>query len=166
MAIIGLGSNVGDRLTHLREAVLELKKHGTVQRLSSAYETAPLYVEDQGSFLNAVLLYETDLGPLELLKQLKQIESEIGRQSRQRYGPREIDLDLLAYGQLQYAFHNGSQVRLQVPHPKIVERRFVLEPLAEIAPSAELPGMGIVLELVSSIEVQNQHVSRLPDAIL
>lgn len=146
LVAIGLGSNVGDRLAHLQAAVDALQEAPDVQilRVSSVYDTDPLYVLDQDPFFNAALLLNTTLGPLSILQQLKKIEASIGRKPSQRYGPREIDLDLLAYGSLQYTFAD----KLVVPHPLTVERQFVLIPLYEICPELNLPGLGPVSEFV------------------
>jgi 2-amino-4-hydroxy-6-hydroxymethyldihydropteridine diphosphokinase len=136
-ALLGIGSNVGDRIGNLQAAVnfLDLRA-GSVLAVSSVYETAPLYVEDQQSFYNAVLSIDTPLAPSGLLALSKSIEAEIGRIPRQRYGPREIDIDVLA------AFDDtGELIRvneddIELPHPMNGERRFVLEPMNEIDPDA------------------------------
>lgn len=162
---IGLGSNVGDSLGHLREAVLILRERIAVAAVSGVFRTAPMYVEDQPAFLNAALVGETQLGPRSLLQLLKSIECEIGRRARQRYGPREIDLDLIAYGSLAYAFEGGEKP-LVLPHPKTIERRFVLMPLSEIAPELKLVGLGTVAELLGQTKSQAGDVERLDDAQL
>jgi 2-amino-4-hydroxy-6-hydroxymethyldihydropteridine diphosphokinase len=138
----------------------------TVLKGSSVYETAPMYVTDQGPFLNAAVLARTELGPLALLAFLKAIEANEGRVVRERYGPREIDLDLVGYGSLAYRFAIGDEVRLQVPHPRTVERRFVLRPLFDIAPHFHLPGLGRVDELLGQTEDQARSVVRIEDALL
>ena len=163
--VIGLGSNVGDSLAHLRGATRELRLIVDVDAVSSVYRTAPMYVEDQPPFLNAVLTATTNLGPRALLKHLKALECQIGRQERERYGPREIDLDLIAYGSLHYTFLRGEKP-LTVPHPKTVERRFVLLPLAEIAPRFMLVGLGEANKLLDQTNDQSGDVERLEDAQL
>jgi 2-amino-4-hydroxy-6-hydroxymethyldihydropteridine diphosphokinase len=161
---IGLGSNVGDSLAHLREAVAALRASLTVTAISSVYRTAPMYVEDQPPFLNAALIAETELGPRTLLRLLKETECETGRRVRERYGPREIDLDLIAYGSLAYSFEGDKA--LIVPHPKTIERRFVLMPLSEIAPRLKLVGLGAIDDLLEQTNSQSGDVERLDDAQL
>jgi 2-amino-4-hydroxy-6-hydroxymethyldihydropteridine diphosphokinase len=130
VAYIGLGSNVGDRFENLREAVRLLGSIDEVEivRTSSVYETEAVGPE-QPDFLNAVVAIDTTLGARELLGHLKRIEVDLGRKPRERWGPREIDLDLLIYGD-----ETIDQPDLQVPHPRMAERAFVRVPLAEIAP--------------------------------
>jgi 2-amino-4-hydroxy-6-hydroxymethyldihydropteridine diphosphokinase len=163
--IIALGSNVGESLRNLQEAVNLLRTSIQVDQVSSVFRTAPMYVEDQPPFLNAVLTATTDLGPHALLKELKTIEAKVGRQKRERYGPREIDLDLIAYGALSYSFQGGDKP-LTVPHPKTIERRFVLMPLFEIAPNRKLVGLGIVSDLLDQTKEQSDDVERLEHAQL
>jgi GTP cyclohydrolase-4 len=131
---LGLGSNLGDRQANLVEAVQGLGSQVRVERLSSIYETEPAHVVDQPRFLNLVLRGTTALAPLELLAFLKRIEERMGRRETVRYGPRPIDLDILFYGD-QVIRTDG----LEVPHPRIAERGFVLVPLVEIAPSLVHP---------------------------
>lgn len=160
---IGLGSNLGDRKAHIESAVAELGRILTIERVSSLYETRPMYVADQADFLNAALIGTCERGPLELLRSLKGIERSIGRTESVRYGPREIDLDLLAYGSLRLSMSLGEHA-LAVPHPKTPERRFVLAPLDEIAPHMLLPGLGDVSLLLFRTESDAQNVVRLEDA--
>ncbi|MBP8250885.1 MAG: 2-amino-4-hydroxy-6-hydroxymethyldihydropteridine diphosphokinase [Herpetosiphon sp.] len=127
---LALGSNQGDRLAHLREAIVALQAFVTIEKVSSVYETAAAYVEDQPSFLNAVLRGTTQFEPQALLDQLKQIEHDSGRRAGIRYGPRPLDLDILLYDQL-YVY----TPTLIIPHERMHERAFVLRPLAEIAPN-------------------------------
>lgn len=162
---IGLGSNVGDSLNHLRLATRELAERVEIEAVSSVYRTAPMYVENQPPFLNAALVARTTLGPRSLLRVLKEIECEVGRQARQRYGPREIDLDLIGYGSLAYTFE-GAEKPLTVPHPKTIERRFVLMPLSEIAPHLKLVGLGCVSDLLQQTNSQADDVEKLDDALL
>ncbi len=149
----------------MRNAVAALRRATDVKRVSSVYRTTPMYVEDQPPFLNAALIAETELGPRALLAKLKEIESQVGRQPRERYGPREIDLDLIAYGVLSYTYAGGERP-LNVPHPKTVERRFVLMPLCEIAPDFKLVGLGIAKDLLLQTKEQVDDVVRLDDAQL
>jgi 2-amino-4-hydroxy-6-hydroxymethyldihydropteridine diphosphokinase len=133
---IALGSNVGDRAENLRLAKEQLEAPDLrVLRASSIYETAPRDVEDQPWFLNQVLECETDLFPRQLLTRLQKIERAMGRKPRMAKGPREIDLDILLYGDAVV-----KAPELEVPHPRLAERRFVLEPLAELAPEKRHPG--------------------------
>jgi len=133
---IALGSNLGDRAENLRLAREHLAgPELRVLRDSSVYETAPRGVEDQPWFLNQVLECETDLFPRQLLSRLKKIERTMGRRKRAVNGPREIDLDILLYGDMVV-----KAQKLEIPHPRMAERRFVLEPLAELAPEKRHPG--------------------------
>lgn len=163
---IALGSNIGDRLQNLRQAVRHLQDGFGTLVVSSVYETAPMYVEDQDSFLNAVALGFTTLSPREVLFQLKSIENRLGRVRSLRFGPRLIDLDLIVYGSLVYRFTEAGEVQLAVPHSRIGERRFVVEPLAEIAPHWNLPLFGSVTDLLAQTNSQASHVRTLEDALL
>jgi 2-amino-4-hydroxy-6-hydroxymethyldihydropteridine diphosphokinase len=134
---LGLGSNIGDRRQHLDDAVRTLPRHGvTLVACSSVYETEPVgLVLDQRDFLNACLEVETALGPEKLLDSCKAVERELGRAQRQiRHGPRVIDVDLLLLGSITY-----RSARLTLPHPSVLERRFVLVPLLELDPDLALP---------------------------
>ncbi len=136
IAYIALGSNVGDRAENLRLAKEQIEAPDLrVLRASSIYETAPRDVADQPWFLNQVLECETDLFPRQLLARLQKIERAMGRKRRMAKGPREIDLDILLYGDAVV-----KAPELEVPHPRLEERRFVLEPLAELAPDKRHPG--------------------------
>ncbi len=126
---LGIGTNLGNRERNLQEARAVLSQRLEILKESSIYQTAPWGYLDQPAFLNQVIKAGTDLSSLNLLDFLKQIEKQLGRQANFRYGPRLIDLDLLFYGNRII-----QTPRLQVPHPRIVERAFVLVPLAEIAP--------------------------------
>ncbi|MEQ1884867.1 MAG: 2-amino-4-hydroxy-6-hydroxymethyldihydropteridine diphosphokinase [Bryobacteraceae bacterium] len=132
---IGLGSNLGDRDENLRAAREQLTEAGLrIRRESSLYQTAPRDLLDQPWFLNQVIEVETDLLPLQLLGRLHKIEKSMGRRKIVAQGPRVIDLDILLYGRA-VIHHRG----LEIPHPRMTERRFVLEPLAELAPELRLP---------------------------
>ena len=163
---IALGTNVGDRLRHLQSSVDALRSIVNLVAVSRVYETAPMYVEDQPAFLNAAVRATTDLGPLPLLQALKRIEVMSGRQSRERYGPREIDLDLVLYGSVSYRFVYDHRTILQVPHPRTAERRFVLAPLVDLAVDAPIPGFGIVCDLFEATNSQAASVIPLVDAVL
>jgi 2-amino-4-hydroxy-6-hydroxymethyldihydropteridine diphosphokinase len=134
---LGLGSNVGDRLEQLQTAVEALPRHAVqVLRSSSVYETEPVgLVLDQREFLNACVRVRTDLSPDELLDTCKAVERELGREAGGvRHGPRVIDIDVLLLDGVSY-----QSARLRVPHPTVVERRFVLVPLLELDPELSLP---------------------------
>ncbi len=148
-AFVGLGANLGRREeTMLRAVELLAAEDGVeVVALSSFRETDPVGVEDQPRFLNASALLETTLGPRELLDVLLRIERELGRvRDGTRWGPRVIDLDLLAYGS-----EVVDEPGLRVPHPRVHERRFALEPLVELDPDLELPGRGKVSDLLDRL---------------
>ena len=126
---IGLGSNIGNRLDHLLTALRELRSIIRVRGCSEVYESEAMYLEGQSPFLNAVCVGDTELSPRSLLGELKRIERRAGRRAGgPRYGPRELDLDLLLYGNRVVV-----EPDLRVPHPGLAERPFVLWPLAEIA---------------------------------
>jgi len=132
---IALGSNVGDRQANLREAIRLLCEAGVrISRLSSLYETEPVDYLDQDWFLNAVLQAQTDVPAARLLNLLHNIESQMGSKKPFPNGPRLIDLDILLYGEETIATPD-----LQVPHPRMLFRNFVLVPLAEIAPTLRHP---------------------------
>ena len=136
LAYIGFGSNIGDRLVHIQNAIHALSKTEgiTLQKVSSVYKTDPVGYEAQAHFLNGVAAIQTDLPPLSLLHTLKDIETAVGRQHRIRWGPREIDLDILIYEDMCL-----QKEKLVIPHPEMHLRRFVLVPLAEIAPDVVHP---------------------------
>lgn len=134
---IGLGSNLGDRHENLIHAMDLLKPEVNLTQSSSIYETAPWGYQEQPAFLNCVIAAVTGLSPQALLKKLKEIEATMGRQPSFRYGPRVIDLDILLYDDLVL-----STGELNLPHPRIPERAFVLVPLAEIAGERRMPPKG------------------------
>jgi 2-amino-4-hydroxy-6-hydroxymethyldihydropteridine diphosphokinase len=148
---IGLGSNLGDRAENLRVAREQIDAPDLrVLRTSSIYETAPRDVEDQPWFLNQVMECETDLFPRQLLARLQKIERAMGRKRRIAKGPREIDLDILLFGDAVV-----KAPELEVPHPRLKERRFVLEPLAELAPDKKHPGTRkTIRELLAAVAGQ------------
>jgi len=131
---LSLGSNLGDRARNLEAAIRHVAELGQIVAQSSFYETEPVDVERQPWFLNCVVALETELMPRQLLSRVLAIEQKMGRRRTQPKGPRTIDIDILLFG--------GSVVEtpaLTVPHPAMHERRFVLEPLAEIAPDLRHP---------------------------
>ena len=133
---LGLGSNVGDRLRQIERAIEALASTPGVELVarSRIYETEPWGHREQPRFLNTVVEIRTALPPLELLRKLQEIEKALGRRLRERWGPREIDLDLLLYGDRVIC-----DDELHVPHPHLHERAFVLVPLAELAPDVRHP---------------------------
>jgi len=138
LAAIALGSNVGDCEGNLLEAVRRVGALGLVRAVSSFYDTAPVGYLDQARFLNGALLLETSLEPVELLRGLLGVELAMGRVRVVDKGPRVIDLDLILYGGRVVATEE-----LTLPHPAMGERRFVLEPLAEIAGGMVHPVLGV-----------------------
>jgi 2-amino-4-hydroxy-6-hydroxymethyldihydropteridine diphosphokinase len=135
-AYLSLGSNIGNRERHLGDALARLRALGRVAAVSSLYETEPVEFTDQPWFLNCVVLLETKAAPADLLANLLAIEQEMGRVRNQKKGPRTIDIDILLFGETIL-----DSPALTIPHPALHQRRFVLEPLAEIAPEAWHPGL-------------------------
>lgn len=148
LAAIALGSNLGDRAAHLDFALDRLAPFLSHLRVSSRYETAPVDVAGaQPMFLNMAVVGETTLAPLELFAELQAIESDRGRSRPYPNAPRTLDLDLVLYGELIV-----DLAALVVPHPRFRARRFVLEPLAEIAPAMRDPVTGLtVAELLQRL---------------
>ena len=148
-AFVGIGSNLGDREDNLRRAVEQLSAEDGVDvtAVSEIRETEPVGPVEQGPFLNGAVRIQTDLGPRELLERLLAVEQRLGRVREERWGPRTIDLDLLLYGD-----EVVDEPGLTVPHPRLHERRFALEPLADLAPSLEIPGRGPISVLLAELE--------------
>ncbi len=136
-AFLALGSNLGDRLSNLQRAVeLLTRREGIrVVRSSRVYETDPVGGPSQPDYLNAVIDARTTLGPRDLLDACLAVEREMGRERKERWGPRVIDVDVLAYGR-----ETVDEPGLQIPHPRMHERGFVLVPLLELEPDPPLPG--------------------------
>jgi 2-amino-4-hydroxy-6-hydroxymethyldihydropteridine diphosphokinase len=134
IAYLSLGSNLGDREAHLRDAIARLQVEGRVLSISSLYETEPVEFTDQAWFLNCAVALETRDTPEQLMADILNIEREMGRQRIQRKGPRIIDIDILLF-----ANRIIDTKELTVPHPAMHQRRFVLRPLAEIAPDVQHP---------------------------
>jgi 2-amino-4-hydroxy-6-hydroxymethyldihydropteridine diphosphokinase len=147
-AFVGIGSNLGDRETNLRRAIelLDEEEGIEVAAVSEIRETEPVGPVAQGPFLNGAVKVETSLPPRELLECLLSVEERLGRVRVERFGPRTIDLDLLLHGDEVVA-----EPGLVVPHPRLHERRFALEPLAELDPALEIPGHGPVQALLSGL---------------
>lgn len=156
LAAVALGSNLvsgfGDRRANLLEAVERIRRLGEVRSVSSFYDTEPVGYLSQPRFLNGALLLATELEPAALMRELLRVEQSMGRErvGVVAKGPRVIDLDLLLYGQVVIASEE-----LVLPHPALQERRFVLEPLAEIAPGLVHPVLGLTV---------GEMLARLQDA--
>jgi 2-amino-4-hydroxy-6-hydroxymethyldihydropteridine diphosphokinase len=156
IAYLSLGSNLGDRAANLREALAQLHSAGHLVAVSAFYETQPVDVPDQPWFLNCVAAIATGLTPRELLALVLQIETSMGRLRMSAKGPRKIDIDIVLF-----ADRIVDEPRLKIPHPAMHQRRFVLEPLAEIAPEAWHPALGKTgRELLAEL-AEGQAVRRL-----
>jgi 2-amino-4-hydroxy-6-hydroxymethyldihydropteridine diphosphokinase len=160
-AVLSIGANLGDRFTALQNAVDDLAGHVTVLAVSPVYETAPVGGPEQRDFLNAVVLVSATQTPLELVDLGGRLERRAGRVPAERWGPRALDIDLIAYDDLV-----SDDPQATVPHPRAHERAFVLRPWLDVDPSASLPVHGAVASLVESAtgEVRrcDEYVLRLP----
>jgi 2-amino-4-hydroxy-6-hydroxymethyldihydropteridine diphosphokinase len=160
IAYIGLGSNLGDKIAYCKKAIakiLDLDNHKLLVR-SSFYKTDPVGYRSQDWFINGIIKIESDLDPLDLLRALKEIEAKLGRKETYQWGPREIDLDLLLY---EDRIIQTDQ--LQIPHPRLQERQFVLIPLVEIDPDMIHPVLKkSIQELLKEIK-EDQGVERLSE---
>ena len=156
-AYLSLGSNLGDREGNLREAIARLGELGSVSRVSALYETEPVEVAGQQPwFLNCAAAVETELTPLEFLKRMLAIEQAMGRKRTQPKGPRTIDMDIIFFGDELL-----DTKELSVPHPAMQHRRFVLAPLAEIAPETMHPVLHrTARELLNSLPADSGSVRR------
>ncbi len=150
LAFIGLGGNIGDTKQLIKDAIVCLAQHPELRILtrSCMYQSAPVDAEGD-DFINAVISLETDLSPEELLRICQQVEQSFGRERPYLNAPRTLDLDVLAYDQL--AIHNEA---LTIPHPRMIERSFVLYPLLEIAPDIDLPGFGKLTKYIPNVKHQ------------
>jgi 2-amino-4-hydroxy-6-hydroxymethyldihydropteridine diphosphokinase len=155
-AYLSLGSNLGDREANLRAAVAQLEVAGRLLALSALYETQPVDVPDQPWFLNCVAAIATDLTPRELLQMALKIESAMGRLRMRDKGARKIDIDIVLFGD-----RIVDEPGLKIPHPAMNHRRFVLEPLAEIAPEALHPELGKTARELLTALAAGQTVRRL-----
>ncbi|HEX2434657.1 MAG TPA: 2-amino-4-hydroxy-6-hydroxymethyldihydropteridine diphosphokinase [Gaiellaceae bacterium] len=150
LAYIGLGSNLGDRGATIHRALELLGADDDIEitAVSSLVETDPVGYEDQPRFLNGAAALRTELSARDLLERMFAVERELGRtRTGPRFGPRTIDLDLLLYGQ-----ESIDEPGLRIPHPRLAERRFVLEPLAELDKDLRVPGRGSVRALLAGLE--------------
>ena len=155
---LSLGSNLGDRAVNLRNAIGQLPDAGVrVLRESSVYETEPVDFLEQPWFLNCAVKGETQLKPLELLPALRGIEERMGSKKEFAKGPRLIDLDVLLYG--EEIIENSA---MQIPHPRMHLRRFVLEPLAEIAPAIHHPLLMLTVAELRANLADRSQVRQLP----
>ena len=157
---IALGTNIGERDANLLQALLLLPESGVhIRRVSSIYETEPVDYLDQEWFLNAVLEGETELDALDLLSALRVIEARMGSKKAFAKGPRKIDLDILLYGN-----ETIDTPELQVPHPRMLERKFVLIPLAEIAPGLRHPSWKAGVAHLLAASSDHSAVKKFHDA--
>ena len=148
---LGLGSNVGRREATLRQAIALLAQSVRCVRVSPVYETEPVDYTDQPWFLNLVVEAETDMSPTQLLARVARIERDLGRVRTIPKGPRTIDIDILFFGDAVV-----RTARLRIPHARIAERRFVLAPLADLAPGLRHPVTGeTVREMLQAAPPQN-----------
>ncbi len=157
---MSLGSNLGERLGYLRLALKSMSKSSGIEilRTSSVYEAEPVDFLDQPKFLNAAVMIRSKIGPLLLLRVLKAIETEVGRIPRARWHEREIDIDIVFYGDLRVDSEN-----LTIPHPRAHQRKFVLMPMAEIEPGYVHPVLNkTVSELLDECP-DNSHVVRIEE---
>ena len=148
-AFVGIGSNLGEREINLERALelLSAEDGIEVSAVSEIRETEPVGPVEQGPFLNGAARLETSLAPRELLERLLAVENRLGRVRTERWGPRTIDLDLLLYGG-----ETVDEPGLTVPHPRLHERRFALEPLADLDPELVVPGRGRVADLLAELD--------------
>ena len=155
-AFLGLGTNLGDRKENLDKALGLISCHEgiNIKRISSIYETKPVGYIDQSDFLNLVVMVETNLNPFELLDTCLKIELDLKRERTIRWGPRTIDIDVLIYENKIL-----KSDKLEIPHPRMHEREFVLAPLNEIAPDAVHPTLGKTVQEML-LEVGNQDVKK------
>lgn len=161
VAYIGLGANLGDPAAQIRSARAALAGHPQIREIacSRLYRSAPLGPGEQPTYINAVMAVVTTLEPFALLKVLQQVEQQHGRtRDGQRWGPRTLDLDLLLYDQSVI----DSDV-LQLPHPGIAEREFVLQPLLDLAPYLEIPGLGSVQRLLATCPRRDSRLEPIDD---
>ncbi|PLR65679.1 MULTISPECIES: 2-amino-4-hydroxy-6-hydroxymethyldihydropteridine diphosphokinase [Bacillaceae] len=144
-AQLALGSNIGNRERYLKDAILSLHGHSSIEvvKISSIYETDPIGYEDQDAFLNMVLSVRTDLSAFQLLREMQQIEKRLGRVRDIKWGPRTLDLDILLFNH-----ENIETEQLIIPHPRMLERSFVLIPLHEIEHDIRIPNSNQPLSVI------------------
>jgi len=153
---LGIGSNIEPRLVNLKNAVSELNKYGSTRNKSSVYESEPWGYKEQAAFYNAVIEYESELSPTELLNKIQSIEQVLGREKSLQWGPRKIDIDILLCDN-QYL----RKTNLQIPHKHLKQRRFVLEPLAELTKSIRVKGQEQNTDMLIKICSDKSMVNKL-----
>ena len=154
---LALGSNIGNRKQYIEESILLLREKMHDVTIAPLYETEPRYFENQNNFLNTVLSGFTDLEPLELLHFTKTVQNKVGRVARFRNGPREIDIDILFYGKV---IHKDED--LEIPHPLLQERDFVLQPLSDIHPDFSHPVLKKTMrELLDTLPEEQRSVIKM-----
>jgi len=154
---LGIGANKGDRFGNIQKCLKNIKSNSSINYISSSkiYESAPMYNVNQNFFLNLVIKIETMFKPLDLLKEIKKIESDMGRKFTELNNqPRIIDIDILSYTDI--IFNNN---KLVIPHPKIIERSFVLKPWSDIDPNYKLPKINkTISELISNLDISTNII--------
>jgi 2-amino-4-hydroxy-6-hydroxymethyldihydropteridine diphosphokinase len=160
IAYLSLGSNVGDRADNLKAAITRLSTVGTVLAVSSFYETEPVEFTAQPWFLNCTLKFDTEKSSKELLIALLAIEQDMGRERKQDKGPRLIDIDILLFGECV-----ADTAELTIPHPSMHERRFVLEPLTEIAPEMRHPVLKKTIRELRDELPSGQAIRKIPHSV-
>jgi len=158
ISYIALGSNKGDRFEHLTRAIQEIiqDKNNNIENVSSIYETLPYGYKNQGNFYNAVIKIKTSYELIELLDLLKSIENKIGRKESVKWGPREIDIDILFFNDLIF-----SNNRITVPHKEAAKRDFVLIPLSEIAPDIIHPALNQKICDICIVESEKTVIGKI-----
>lgn len=161
-AYLGLGSNIGDRMAFLRDAVRKLSETEQIEikEISKVYQTEPVGYVAQEDFYNMVVGITTDLSPMHLLEICRKIEREMGRSDSVHKGPRTIDIDILLYGDSII-----NEYRLQIPHPRLLDREFVLRPLCDIAPELCVETVGVSIRDALDKIAGNKRVLKLDDVI-
>jgi 2-amino-4-hydroxy-6-hydroxymethyldihydropteridine diphosphokinase len=162
LVYLGLGSNMGDKEDFIKQAIMRIKKFCEITRISSIYEAEPVGNKNQDWFLNCVLEGKTDLSPKELLSACKEIEHQLGRKMVMKNGPRVIDIDILFYG--NDVIKNDDLV---IPHPRLHERLFVLQPMMDINPNLVHPVLKkTIKELYNQVHVEsNDKVQRFKEMV-
>jgi 2-amino-4-hydroxy-6-hydroxymethyldihydropteridine diphosphokinase len=154
---LALGSNIENRKQHIETAIVLLREKVRDITVAPLYETKPRYFEDQQNFLNTVLSGYTDLEPSELLQYTKTVQQEVGRVERFRNGPREIDIDILFYDNVVY-----KDEELEIPHPRLQERDFVLQPFADINPDFSHPLLKkTIRELLATLPQEQRSIIKI-----
>ncbi|MCD8538402.1 MAG: 2-amino-4-hydroxy-6-hydroxymethyldihydropteridine diphosphokinase [Leadbetterella sp.] len=157
---LGIGSNLGDKAEHIRTALQRIRARiGSLKNISAIYETEPWGVEGQDSYYNLAAEVETPLFPLQLLEAIRQIEQECGRERKERWGSRTLDIDLLFFENYYFTLPD-----LTVPHPRLTERNFVLYPMAEISGSFVHPGNRLTVSELKERSPDAGWINKIRDA--